>query len=110
MVSPMLIAGSIAGCDIVTRAAISGKWKFEPEKNGVKPGKSPSTLRTQRKTWIAKHKKFLGVLCGLCLENLFDPPGTMCTVERLLPVSYFFNVCARKSVVRFQASAASSGR
>src|ERR1700685_4851582 len=30
MVCPILIWGSISGCDIVTRPAISGKWKLVP--------------------------------------------------------------------------------
>src|ERR1022692_4808789 len=37
MVWPMLIWGSIAGCDIVTRSGFSCKWKFVPYPNHFLP-------------------------------------------------------------------------
>jgi hypothetical protein len=63
----MLIVGSIAGCDIVTRAAISGKWKFMPGKKCAKPGLIAEYAKNAEKNSEAQN--LLGVLGGFCVER-----------------------------------------
>src|SRR5580698_8472889 len=97
MVSPMLIWGSIAGCDIVTRSGFSGKRKLVP---------CGGPLSCQ----------YLTSRDILRLNNVKEMIVAAAVVRECRRVSsfgrsdyYFFRVSARKLTIHFQAPAASLG-
>jgi hypothetical protein len=88
---------------MVTRAATSGKGKFVPQTRTAVP--SHKCTRT-REVWLGVP---LITRCKSIRAHLNQ--GFEATLRsRLNGILYFFNVEARKSTVRFHASAASAAR
>jgi hypothetical protein len=70
----MLIAGCIAGCDIVTTSAISGKWKFVPGKKCGKPGLIAEYAKNTEKKSGLRTSEFPSVPGILRAKDLSYPP------------------------------------
>src|SRR5947209_4555736 len=100
MVCPILIWGSITGCDIVTRSGFSGKWKLVPYPKPL----SCYDLTKAQGFGFTTYKEQLKRM-GAALYGFLS-----CAGQAAAFCHHFFRFSARKLVVRFQASAASSAR
>src|SRR5258708_29902663 len=94
MVSPILMVGSISGCVHSNQYGIF--WQVE-----IRAIRHPLLVRA----WLTG----TAALLLQCIRNK-TPDGAAFSKRTENPQAYFFSVAARKSTVRFHASAASSAR